>query len=254
MFLIKKLIATLAMPLPMTLLLLLLAAVLAILGRRQAARWLAGGALTLLLLASWAPVADALLGPLESRHPPLLDARSLPGVSHIVVLGSGYHADPGLPITSQLGDSAVIRLTEGVRLWRQVPQARLVLSGGNVLERESAARGYARLAAALGVDALSMDMLEMPIDTAEEAYAVLELAGPEAGIVLVTSASHMDRARRHFARVGLEVTPAPTRHKSLREDRSRLDYWVPSASHLRKTERAIYEYLGRVSLLLDHRG
>jgi len=254
MFLIKKLVATFAMPLPMTLLLLLLAALLAIMGWRRGARGLAGGAMLLLLLASWAPVADALLGPLESLHPPLLDARSLPGVSHIVVLGSGYHADPDLPITSQLGDSAVIRLVEGVRLWRQVPQARLVLSGGNIFERESVARGYSRLANALGVDALSMDLLEMPIDTAEEAYAVLDLAGADARIVLVTSASHMDRARRHFERVGLEVTPAPTRHKSLRENRSRFDYWVPSASHLRKTERAIYEYLGRASLWLDHRG
>lgn len=254
MFLIKKLVATFAMPLPMTLLLLLLAALLAIMGWRRGARGLAGGAVALLLLASWAPVADALLGPLESRHPPLLDARSLPAVSHIVVLGSGYHANADLPITSQLGDSAVIRLVEGVRLWRQAPQARLVLSGGNVFDRESVARGYGRLATALGVDALSIDMLEMPIDTASEAYAVLDLAGPDADIVLVTSASHMDRARRHFERVGLDVTPAPTRHKTLGEDRSRLDYWVPSASHLRKTERAIYEYLGRISMLLDHWG
>lgn len=254
MFLIKKLVATFAMPLPMTMLLLLLAAALAMIGWRRRARVLAGGAVALLLLASWAPVADALLGTLESRHQPLLDARSQPDVSHIVVLGSSYNANPHLPITSELGDSAVVRLVEGVRLWRQVPHARLVLSGGNVRGHESAARGYARLAGALGVDALSMDLLEMPVDTAEEAYAVLDLAGPGARIVLVTSASHMDRARRHFERVGLDVTTAPTRHRSLREDRSRFAYWVPSASDLRKTERAIYEYLGRVSMLLDHRG
>jgi uncharacterized SAM-binding protein YcdF (DUF218 family) len=253
MFLIKKLVAILAMPLAMTLLLLLLAALLALTGRRRFARGLAAGAVALLLLASWAPVADALLGPLEGRHQPLLDARSLPGVSHVVVLGSSYHAMPALPITSQLGDSAVIRLVEGVRLWRQVPQARLVLTGGNIFHREPVARGYARLAVALGVDALSMDVLEMPIDTAAEAYAVRDLAGADGRIVLVTSASHMDRARRHFERAGLAVVPAPTRHKSLSEDRSRFGYWVPDASHLRKTERAVYEYLGRVSMLLDHR-
>ncbi|MCC5887506.1 MAG: YdcF family protein [Gammaproteobacteria bacterium] len=253
MFLIKKLVGTLAMPLPLTLMLLLVAGMLALLGRRRAARGLGIGALLLLLLASWGPVADGLLGTLEGRYEPVLDARSVPAVSHVVVLGSGYRANPDLPITSQLGDSAVIRLVEGVRLWRQVPHARLVLTGGNVFERESVARGYSRLAVALGVDALSMDVLEMPIDTAEEAYAVRDLAGREARILLVTSASHMDRARRHFERAGLDVIPAPTRHKSLGEDRSRFDYWVPSASHLRKTERALYEYLGRVSLWLDHR-
>ena len=254
MFVIKKLIGAFAMPLPMALLLLSLAALLALIGRRGGARVLAVGAVALLLLASWAPVADALLGPLEGRHEPLLDARSVAPVSHVVVLGSGYRANPTLPITSQLGDSSVIRLVEGVRLWRQVPQARLVLTGGNIFERESVARGYSRLASALGVDALSMDVLEMPIDTAEEAYAVRDLAGSDARIVLVTSASHMDRARRHFERAGLAVIPAPTRHKSLSDDRSTFDYWVPNASNLRKTERAIYEYLGRVSLLLDHRG
>ncbi|MCC5873158.1 MAG: YdcF family protein [Gammaproteobacteria bacterium] len=254
MFLIKKFVATFAMPVPMTLMLLLLAVILALMGRRRGARVLAGGAVALLLLASWAPVADALLGPLEDRHPPVLDARSLPGISHVVVLGSGYHAMPSLPITSQLRDSAVIRLVEGVRLWRQVPEARLVLTGGNIHQRESVARGYSRLAVALGVDALSMDVLEMPIDTAEEAFAVKDLASPDARILLITSASHMDRARRHFERAGLDVIPAPTRHKSLSEDRSRFEYWVPNAFHLRKTERAIYEYLGRVSLFLDHRG
>lgn len=253
MHLIKSLVANLAMPLPLTLLLLLAALLLWAGRRRRMATVTATAAVGLLLLASWAPVADALLGSLERRHDPVLDARGHMPFGHVVVLGSGHHADPSLPITSELSDSAVIRLVEGVRLWRQVPETRLVLTGGSFSGQESSARGYARLASTLGVDALSMDVLEMPLDTAQEAMAVAELAGAGARVLLVTSASHMDRAYRHFRRAGLDPIAAPTRHKSRREDRERWSYWVPGSTHLRKTERAIHEYLGRVSLYLDHR-
>ena len=73
--------------------------------------------------------------------------------AYVVVLGSGYHPRAGLPVTAALDATGVVRLTEGVRLLRQLPDARLVVSGGSVRGWPPIARGYALGAAALGVPA-----------------------------------------------------------------------------------------------------
>jgi uncharacterized SAM-binding protein YcdF (DUF218 family) len=242
LFTIKKVIAAVFMPLPIALLLIFIGLWLA--GRRRpTGLFLAGAGAMVILLASWGPVADALLLPLEKKYPPLLDAGKYRGKIAIVVLGSGYNPDPSLPVTSQLADSAMIRLSEGIRLYRQLPGARLVLTGGSVFDSGAAAHGYAEAAQALGVPGKDLAILDTPRDTAQEAQAVRKLLGERHALLLVTSASHMPRSMDLFQKAGLSPMPAPTRHKSLREDRSRFSYWVPSALHLRKTERAIYEYL-----------
>jgi len=66
---------------------------------------------------------------------------------------------------------------------------------------------------------------------------VRELLGTEARSLLVTSASHMRRAVRHFERVGLEPIPAPTGFKTGSARVRTLGYWVPSAGNPRKTQR-----------------
>jgi len=251
---LKTLIANLLMPLPVALVLVFAGLLLLCLHRRRSGRSMLAGAFALVFLASWGPVADALLAPLEARHPPVMDPARLPGVEAVVVLGSGYNSLAELPITGQLDDSAVVRLAEGVRLYRQLsgmagsPGARLIVAGKERTHQD----GYVLALLALGVP--PADVLPMGIvhDTAHEARRVRAMIEPGQPFLLVTSASHMDRSIRHFRRVGLHPVAAPTRHKSLREDRSRLDYWVPSARHLRKTERALYEYMGMVSIELDH--
>jgi uncharacterized SAM-binding protein YcdF (DUF218 family) len=246
LFLLKKIAAVLLMPLPLALLLVVAGGLLLVLRYRRSGGLLLGLGLLVVFLAAWGPVADALLGSLERRHPPVLDARPYEGIAAVVVLGSGFNPAGSLPITSQLTDSGLIRLNEGIRLYRQLPGARLVLTGGPVFGSAASAHGYAEAALALGVPAEDLVLLDTPRDTIQEAFAVLELLGGGQPLLLVTSASHMPRSMHNFQRVGLAPIPAPTRHKSLREDRRHLAYWVPSALHLRKTERAVYEYMGLV--------
>ena len=244
MFVIKKLVATLVMPFPLTLALLFTAGLLLCFGLRRWAAGFVGSGVLLLFLAAWAPVADGLLGPLERRHVVLLDVAAHPDVRHVVVLGSGYVREPSLAITSQLVDSGVIRVTEGVRLYRQIANGRLVVTGGSAFSDWHPADGYAELALALGVPGTDLVVLNAPRDTAEEARAVAALLDDAEPFLLVTSASHMARSMLHFRRAGLDPVAAPTRHKSLRANRSDPAYWIPNATHLRKTERALYEYMG----------
>ncbi|MBK5965863.1 hypothetical protein CCR95_17715 [Thiocystis minor] len=211
------------------------------------------GALLCLLLASWRPVADAVLAPLENWHPPLVDPTGLDGVAAVVVLGGGWWPDARWPISAQLEESSAIRLFEGVRLLRVLPEARLVVSGASRGgEVAPVALGYAEAARALGVPRERILVLDTPVDTAGEADAVREALGIGPRLVLVTSASHMPRAVRHFRAVGLDPIPAPTHRRAGRANGERLRDWVPSTEELRKTETAWYEYLGLLALGWEH--
>jgi uncharacterized SAM-binding protein YcdF (DUF218 family) len=109
-------------------------------------------------------------------------------------------------------------------------------------------------AQALGVDPARIVVLDTPVDTAQEAYAVRAVLADGERFLLVTSASHVRRAVRHFERAGLEPIPAPTGFKTGSEQVRTLAYGLPSAGNLRKTERAVHETLGLRAMELDHRG
>ncbi|MDS4068140.1 MAG: ElyC/SanA/YdcF family protein [Candidatus Competibacter sp.] len=245
--------ATLVMPFPIFLGLVMLGALLLALGRRRAGLRIVLGGVFFLVLASWWPVAEGLLAPLENRYPPVTDLAALDGVTAVVVLGGGWRPKPGWPISSQLNESSAIRLFEGLRLLRALPEARLIVSGGSRrADRAPVAQGYAQAARELGVPAARILTLDTPLDTAQEAYAVKAALGTEPRFVLVTSAAHMPRAVRHFQRVGLDPIPAPTEHLTGRSKRNSLLSWLPSSGDLDKTGRAWHEYLGLLALGLEY--
>lgn len=252
--LIKTLVANLLMPLPVALVLGLAGVWMAFRGFRRVGFTFMFGGFFLVFLASWSPVADRLLEPLERAHAPLLDVSALAEISAVVVLGAGWEPDRDWPAPTRLTDSSLFRLTEGLRLLQELPDAALVVLGAS--RRAGVlpiAQGYADSARALGVSPDRIVVLDTPTDTALEAYAVREFLGTEARFLLVTSASHMPRSVQHFERVGLTPILAPTHFLTGRDWTNRLRYWLPSADGLRKSERAVYEYLGLLALELDHR-
>ena len=244
---IKAMAAQLLMPLPLCVGLF----VLGLLLRRYWPRFGGGfalGALLLSVLLSWAPVADRLLGPIEGRYPAVHD---WPGddVAAVMVLGGGYQPEQPWVVTGQLSESSANRLLEGLRLWHMNSDALLLVSGADRREgKESMARAYAQVASDMGVPSEQMRVLDTVTDTGEEAKATASLLGPGAKILLVTSASHMPRAIRHFEQAGLKPIAAPTHYLALRDDASSLGYWIPSSRHLQKSERAFYEWLGMLAV------
>ena len=142
---------------------------------------------------------------------------------------------------------------EGVSLWRQTTDLPLVVTGASRNPEEAPiAQGYADSAKALGVPATRLRVLDEPTDTGQEALAVRGIVGEGATVVLVTSASHMPRAVRHFQQAGLTPLAAPTHYLLETGKKRTLGYWVPSARHLRKTERAVYEALGSLLVQVEH--
>lgn len=249
--LVKGVVANLLMPLPVSLGLGALGLLLL--------RWrrLGGGVIALglgiLLLASCPPVADRLLAPLESRHSALNDLPDDPDLAAVVVLGGGWEPDSPRSTVGRLSDSSALRLMEGIRLWRQRPELPLVVSGASRdPEVAPVAQGYAAAAVELGVPASRLVVLDSPTDTGREARAVRDVLGEGSRVVVVTSASHMPRAMQHFRRAGLEPLAAPTHYLARHRRYGRLNEWVPSATELRKTERALYETLALLAVGWEH--
>lgn len=238
MFLLKKIISSLLMPLPIFL--LIMAAGLYLLHRRryrQAKGFFLFGVLWIGLLA-YPPIGSLLIAPLEGRYPKWQDRNV--SIRYIHVLGSGHVSDARLPLSSQPYPSGLARDVEGMRLHRLYPQAKLIFSGYEIEDPVANAVINTRLALALGVPARDIVTLPGPRDTAEEAQAAKEIVG-SAPMILVTSASHMPRAVSLFRSAGLHVLPAPTDYHFKKV----IDWFQwPNSAGLQMSEIAFHEYLG----------
>ncbi len=242
LFLAKKILGGLLMPVPVTLLLLLWALLFLL---RRKTRWLGFLcvllATALLFAASYAPLNNRLIAPLEQRYPSY-QATDEPA-EYIAVLGSWHRSDPNQPVSSEVKPAGVVRLVEGIRIYHLNPGSRLIFTGykGYPLEDPVAyPEKLKELALALGVPAEDILSFTGPKDTAEEARLIAENF-PDSRLVLVTSAAHMPRSMQLFRSAGLAPVAAPTNHIS-RPVRSRLQY--PSAHALANTQDWWHEQLG----------
>lgn len=244
LFTVRKLLARLLFPVGLVALLWLAGAVLWLRrpGRRLGPALMAAAGVLLAAL-SLPPVGQALLAPLEDAaggyaRPADLAAQS---VRRIVVLSGSHRVGPLTP-ADRLGASTTLRLLEGLRLWRGVPGALLVLSGGSFTHQASAAGDMASLAKELGVPAGAIVTETGSWDTADQARALHQRLGDEP-FALVTSATHMPRALMLFRCQGLRPVPAPADFVT-RGDGGGLWRWLPQASGLKMAQQAAYEYLG----------
>ena len=241
LFLLKKILGDLLMPVPIILLLLCWALLLMV---RRKTRWFGylviAFVTTLLFVASYAPLSNQLISLFESRVPQYQQG-GVP-VDYIAVLGSWHQSVTTQPITSELKPSGVIRLTEGIRIYRMNPGSKLIFTGfrGIPEDQVSYPEKLGELAIALGVPAEDIIVLNGPQDTQEEAQLIARKFA-DSSLVLVTTALHMPRALTLFHAAGLEPVPAPTDYVA----KPFKSWWVfPSAETLAHTEYWAHEQLG----------
>lgn len=239
-FLLKKVVGGLLMPLPGTLALVAVGAILWRRGHARTGRALVAGPLILLWLAALPPVADAVVRRVETRAP------AFPGdsVDFVVVLAGGHVSDARLPLSAQLSSPTLHRLAEGVAIATAQPWSRLVLSGWGGADPKPNAEVYRDMARAWGVPDGRMIVEPRPRDTREEAEFLAPLLGGRP-FALVTSATHMDRALAHFRARGLDPVPAPTGHLAQGPKSYGFVGLVPGESELWRTRMAVHEILGR---------
>ena len=251
MFLLKKIISSLFLPLPVCALLLIAGLIfLWFTGRQRLGRILVSlGAVTLLLFSN-ASIPNLLLQPLERPFTPVFvtpeQAASLtqPPLKWVVVLGAGDIYSPSLPPTTQLHDASLARIVEAVRIHRELPESKIVLSEGTTFENVPVAEVMGRAMRALGVEEKDLVLETQSRDTEESAQFVQRIVGKDR-LILVTSASHMKRSLALFRKLGMDSIPAPTDYESSSQG-LRLSDFYPSVGELHKADLALHEYLGLI--------
>jgi uncharacterized SAM-binding protein YcdF (DUF218 family) len=244
LFLLKKIVGPLFFPLSVCLVLLVLGLIFLWFSRRQrTGKVLVTIGVVLLALLSYSAFSDRLLRPLEYQYPPILSPAGFSDVKWVVVLGSGHNSDPRLPVTSQIDESAAVRLVEGIRLLNMLPESKLVLSGGPVFDPVPHAHVMTDVATAIGVERSDIRLQTRSRDTKDEARFIRDIVG-EDKFILVTSASHMRRSMAMFKKAGMDPIPAPTDHWIKEKQALSPRMFFPRPGNLEMAERAVYEYLG----------
>ena len=196
-----------------------------------------------LFIISTPLVPVIVLDSLESRYEPINTNNLASTVAgyQIVVLGGGHGFDDRLPANSLLSLQALARLNEAVRLHRQLPNSRLVLSGYSASGRTSQAEMLAHTAALLGVAREKMVLQTEPGNTFEEGKVFSENYDTGSPVILVTSASHMPRAVGVFQYFGIDVIPSPAHFRLTGERRERIAGW-PSDNNISHLQTGMSEY------------
>jgi uncharacterized SAM-binding protein YcdF (DUF218 family) len=215
-------------PVGATSLLLLVGATLLLSGSKKAGTFfiLAAGILLFVFCLPW--TGFTLLHRLEAEAGSYGDPARLraAGVRYIVVLNNGL--------------ASTSRLLEGIRLWREMPDTKLVLSR-RTLNSVDARAGDLRF---FGVPREALLILEpQALDTADEVARFKPIIGSEP-FALVTSAFHMPRAVQLFRAKGARPIPCPCEF-----DNSRLstyELFIPSFGSLEYSKLALHEYYGRL--------
>ena len=242
LFIVKKIIAMLLMPLSVGLVLILIAIYFLYKKNLKMSRIFMISSLLWIAVMSYTPFSDLLLSPLESHYPALQEFPK--NIGYVMVLGAGHTTNDKLPMTSQLGRSAMFRLTEGIRILRQLDDAKLIVSGYSGTDQTPHALMLKKMAVLLGVREQQIIARYAPKDTREEAIDARSILNNR-DFILVTSASHMPRAMAIFNEEGLYPYPAPTYHLAKHASD---DFSIPGAWGLMNSEYALHEYVGMLWL------
>ena len=219
-------------------------------GRRRWSIGLGTAAIVWLWVWSLPAVSETLRAQLEQSYPPVPIA-SLPDAGAIVVLGGGVSPAPQGRPWPGLGGAAD-RVWHAARLYHAGKAPLIVLSGGSDpdLFQSSEAEAMRLFLLDLGVPDSAMLLEERSRSTLENARFSLELIHGIGirKILLVTSATHMDRALIAFKNNDTEVIPAACDHESPAAINLQIWYkWLPDTGALAMSATALKEAAGRLS-------
>ena len=225
--------------------------------RRRLGLKLAWGGAAYLIAGGIVPIGNALILPLEQHFADVPRPTSSNGITGLIILGGfedGWVSAGRAELTiNEAGE----RLTEGVRLARELPGTKVLFSGGvGALWRagEDATQPVAGFLRAMGIEDSRILLEGVSRNTVENAAFSAALVHPQASErwVLITSAAHMPRALGLFRKAGFTVRPWPVDYRT----RGWQDVWrffdrLPAG--LQRTDLAVTEWVGLIAARLSGR-
>ena len=194
------------------------------------------GLVVLWVLAT--PIAADSLVRWAERYPALDPGQAIDAQA-IVILAGGVRVDAPEYGTSAPGATSLERLVYGARLARQTHLP--VLISGSRLEAASMTNFLQR---DLGVAAQWVENRSRDTHQNAQFSAVILARAGVRKVVLVTSAAHMARSVVEFNSAGIDTVPAPAAMWTQRD--TGVLAFVPNADALVRSQRAMYEGLGRI--------
>lgn len=216
---------------------------------------------TVVLILGSLPIWTYGSGRMQEYAIPPLGIQSLQTVEppwYIVVLGAGFNADDHLPANSRVSGSYLARILEGVRIFRQSDEAKMIIFVSGKASDEPKQRFLADLLAILALDpdrVIMKTQAKSTEDEAETIRALLSTTEIRPRIILVTSAHHMKRAVATFEAAGIDPIPAPTDYQTTRTaspDDKPWQRFLPSSAGLGSTHGMLYDATAMLWLKIKH--
>ena len=242
MWTLRKVLTSLFLdPLNVALLVLLVAFILLVMHWHRAGITLMAIGLFGLLLLSLPGIPNRLLSQLERHYAAVMQPD--PKIQQVLVLGAGMIYDKRLPGDMQLSAASILRLVEAIRLYKKLPKAKLILSGGKTIDEHQEAKVREKLAELLAVPEADIVLLPPAINTDQEARFASKIVKDQP-FYLVTSAAHMRRSVALFKKQGLQPVAAPSNFIVRLGKKNPYRYYIPNTGNLVKTYIYLYETIG----------
>jgi uncharacterized SAM-binding protein YcdF (DUF218 family) len=208
----------------------------------------------LFLLFLFSPLAQYLMLHLEREYPPLINLRESQA-DQIVMLAGYAEENPGVPITSNISEQTVVVLSEGLRLYRLNPEAKMITSGGIARKGDKpVAAIMADFLQQMGVPAKDLIVEGNSRNTYENLVEVKKIVGLRP-FILVTLGCDLKRAAAVAKKLQMQAIPAPAglwvaqHHPANVSFSERIsDFFAsfahPSLTNLSKLQWSYHEYVG----------
>lgn len=187
-----------------------------------------------------------LLERLENTYEPL-DLSSLDTAQqyHILILGAGRLYNNRLPANANLNPQTLMRLVEGVRIKKYLPNAKLITSARSRYGFTPQAQLAKEAAIMMGIDSSFVYIQDQPYSTETEAKEYVKLFSTHTSLIVVTSAFHMPRTVKLLQKNGVEkIIPAPTAYIVERDRPYSWDMYFPNLKFFAIWQITVKEYIG----------
>lgn len=219
--------------------------------RKGKGRWPLLGITLLLYFLSCEPFSNLLVHPLEETYDQPA-RRELQGDVIILLGGGSLTGVPDFDGSGQITGDPANRLLTALRLQRATGLP-ILFSGGTVYSgMANEAEIEKRMLLSLGVPEDKIFLENKSRNTAENAAFSQEIAAQQGWQrpILVTSAFHLPRAVRFFARAGFTVLPYPCDYLTDKEINWSPYSFIPQAYYLSNSCTVLKEYAGIAALSL----